>query len=181
MALFPLFGPRILVGYTELSPRALCHFLKSRDVLRRPCWLLSLSDLTPRQIQGLKRAAESKEYTDTTANALVFQPEAERWVRSALERRKGFAGWCRLCEAGRACAAWDADALQRACFAWHTPEDLARERLGLPSNASAQDVERAFRARIQTTHYDHGGSNEGMKQLIEDRLQLLSSIGAPPG
>ena len=55
------------------------------------------------------------------------------------------------------------------------PEDIERARrlLGLPWEASLQDLKRAYRAGCRRLHPDHGGSAEAFRELHQAYRLLL--------
>lgn len=58
--------------------------------------------------------------------------------------------------------------------------DVARQVLGVAPDASAADVERAFRCRAQDAHPDRGGDPETFRLLVTAR-RVLAAPARPGG
>jgi hypothetical protein len=55
----------------------------------------------------------------------------------------------------------------------------ARALLGVGPAATAEDIERAFRARVRTAHPDRGGDAELFRRLVTARTTLARAAEGP--
>jgi hypothetical protein len=110
-------------------------------------------------------------------------PEGYGPVTRFLERCREFPGWCKRCFEGDACKHWSLGLLQDEGYGPSESQrvEQAAKRLGLRWPWTQDHVIRAFRARIQFAHPDHGGTDAAMRQLLGDRDRLLEWCGCESG
>lgn len=158
------------------------HYLRLLDSMNRSCALL----LDPRKrFQSvLSQHLLVEFHYDRSVNAWYIDRRRIDDARRYLDNAGLLIDWCRICDSGLMCPAWDAGVMATEGYKFRgtlptrvrgkTLDAQAAKTLELTLPTTDQAVEEAFRRLALTAHPDHGGTDEQMIKLIEARKRLAN-------
>lgn len=159
------------------------HVLYALDAANNACLLIS----DPRKgfAPFFRKNFVLEHHYDEEILAWYIDEYQRKAVLVSLARYERFSAWCSPCQNCSACPEWDEKLLRAEGYkpksaagkplrlSTSTADAEAARILGVRLNASASEIQAAFRKKALHSHPDHGGTQAQMIKLISARERLL--------